>query len=74
MNVREKFATQVRPEILNAIREIAQNEGRQVQVIIEEALIDLVEKRKRELPRKHVMQAYQSSREKFDSLYQRLAK
>lgn len=74
MNVREKFATQVKPDLLAEIRSIAQSEGRQFQVIVEEAFADLIEKRKSGTPRKHVMQAYKQSNERYDSLYERLAK
>jgi hypothetical protein len=70
---REKFATQVNAEILSAVRAIAQQEGRQLQVLIEEALSDLVEKRKQERPRANVMAAYQASHEKFAPLYKKLA-
>jgi hypothetical protein len=70
---REKFATQVNSEILSEVRTIAQNEGRQLQALIDEALADLIEKRKQGKPRRHVMAAYQSSLTKFGSLYKKLA-
>jgi hypothetical protein len=70
---REKFATQVNSEILRAVRHIAQNEGRQLQVLIEEALVDLIEKRKQGRPRTHIMAVYQASHEKFAPLYKKLA-
>ena len=70
---REKFATQVNSEILSAVRGIARDEGRQLQVLIEEALSDLIEKRKQERPRAEVMAAYQASHAKFAPLYKKLA-
>jgi hypothetical protein len=70
---RKKFATQVGSDILAAVRMIAKQEGRQLQVLIEEALADLVEKRKQERPRPHIMAAYQASHEKFAPLYKKLA-
>ncbi|WP_294533733.1 hypothetical protein [uncultured Rhodoblastus sp.] len=70
---REKFATQVNSEILRTLREIAQSEGRQLQVLVDEALADLIEKRKQARPRAHVMAAYQASHEKFAPLYKKLA-
>ena len=54
---REKFATQVNSEILAAVRDLAQSEGRQIQALVDEALADLIEKRKQERPRAHVMAA-----------------
>lgn len=71
---REKFATQVNSEILSTIRTIAQKEGRQLQALVDEALADLIEKRKNARPRPHVMAAYLASNEKYSELYQKLAK
>lgn len=70
---REKFATQVNSEILSEVRAIAENEGRQLQTLIDEALADLIEKRKQGSPRSRVMAAYQGSHEKFGPLYKKLA-
>lgn len=70
---REKFATQVDTEILSKVRTLAQSEGRQLQALVDEALADLIEKRKQGKPRSHVMATYQASHGKFASLYKRLA-
>jgi hypothetical protein len=70
---RKKFATQVNAEILSALRRLADKEGRQVQVLVEEALADLIEKRKRAAPRTHVMAAYLASHDKYAPLYKKLA-
>ena len=58
---REKFATQVNSKILSAVRSLAEKEGRQLQVLVEEALADLIEKRKASRPRARVMDAYLTS-------------
>lgn len=71
---REKFATQVNSEILTAVRALAQKEGRQLQALVDEALADLIEKRKNTRPRPEVMAAYLGSHEKFGELYKKLAK
>jgi hypothetical protein len=70
---REKFATQVDPDLLAAVRGIAREEGRQVQTLIDEALADLIEKRRLDKPRKHVMAAYRSSLQRYGKLYNKLA-
>lgn len=70
---REKFATQVGSDILSEVRAIAKREGRQLQVIVEEALVDLIEKRRQGGARPYVMAAYQASHEKFGALYKKLA-
>jgi hypothetical protein len=70
---REKFATQVGSDILAAIREIGRTEGRQLQALVDEALSDLIEKRKTARPRSHVMRAYLESHDKYAELYKKLA-
>lgn len=70
---RVKFATQVNSDILSAVRNLALAEGRQLQALIDEALADLIEKRKQGKPRTNVMAAYQASHEKFAPLYKKLA-
>jgi len=72
--VREKFATQVNSEILATIRSIAETEGRQLQSLVDEALADLIEKRKNIRPRPHVMGAYLANHDKYEELYKKLAK
>lgn len=71
--MREKFATQVNAETLAALRALARHEGRQLQALVDEALADLLEKRKQSRPRAHIMAAYLSSHEKYAPLYKKLA-
>jgi hypothetical protein len=71
--VREKFATQVNADILASVRSLAQAEGRQLQALVDEALADLIEKRKQQRPRAHVMTAYLGSLENYSELYKQLA-
>ncbi|HXA65461.1 MAG TPA: hypothetical protein VNV82_09925 [Bryobacteraceae bacterium] len=70
---REKFATQVNSKILRAVRTLADKEGRQLQALVDEALADLLEKRKYGKPRAHVMNAYLGSHEQYGPLYKKLA-
>ena len=70
---REKFATQVDSETLSALRDLAQNEGRQIQALVDEALADLLEKHRQGRPRPHVMAAYSTSIDKYGNLYKKLA-
>jgi len=71
---REKFTTHVNSEILSSLRDLAQSEGRPLQALVDEAFADLIEKRKQNNPRAHVLAAYQTSHEPFGPLYQKLAK
>jgi hypothetical protein len=70
---REKFATQINSEILVAVRILAEKEGRQIQALVDEALADLLEKRKRANPRSHVMAAYTASHAEYAPVYKKLA-
>ncbi len=69
----ENFATQVNSEIISAVRRLADEEGREFEVLVEEALADLLEKRKRAVPRAHVVDAYLASHEEYGPLYKKLA-
>lgn len=71
---KQKFATQVDPIILEKTRAIAQAEGKQLQAIIEEALLDLIEKRHSARPRAQVMALYEASVAQYKPLYERLSK
>ena len=44
-----------------------------MQALIDEALTDLIEKRRLGKPRKHVMTAYQASVQRYGKLYKKLA-
>jgi hypothetical protein len=71
--LREKFATQVDAKVLRKVRKLAEQEGRQLQVLVEEALTDLIDKRRGVKPRASVMNAYLASIERFEPLYKKLA-
>lgn len=71
---REKFATRVDKDVLAAIRRIAKEQGRQLQAIVEQALIAHIERRGGSHPRAHVLTAYRSSLPRYGALYEKLAK
>ena len=71
---REKFATQIDSTLLKEVRSLAKDEGRQLQALMDEALADLLEKRKQTRPRRHVMAAYERSLGTYFGLYEKLAK
>lgn len=72
--VREKFSSQAAPEVLAALREIAEREGRQFQAVLDEALRDYIDRHQKERPRRHVVAAFAESVKEFDDLYRELAK
>ncbi|MDD3436150.1 MAG: hypothetical protein PHC64_03250 [Candidatus Gastranaerophilales bacterium] len=70
----KKFSAQADENLLYEVKEIAKKEGKQFQVIINEAFADLVEKKKQTKPRKNVMAIFEQSLSELDDLYRELAK
>jgi hypothetical protein len=70
---REKFATQLQADLLIELRALAESEGRQLQALVDEAVTDLLAKRKNAKARPHVMAAYLASHENYAPLYKKLA-
>ncbi len=71
---REKFSSQASPEVLAAMHEIAETEGRQFQAVLDEAMRDYIERKAKDRPRRHVLEAFSDSLADFDELYRELAK
>jgi len=73
--VREKFATQVDPILLESVRSLAKSEGRQIQAVVEDALRGYLDAKSSEQGRgrEHVMAAYLKSTKRFSGLYEKLA-
>lgn len=69
-----KFATQADPRVLEEVRNIAAREGKQLQSVVDEALRDFIEKRKRGKPRPEVLTAFGESLAEYEALYRELAK
>ena len=72
--VREKFSSQASPEVLAALRQIAQAQGRQFQAVLDEALQEYIDRQQNDRPRRHVLRSFAASLDEFDSLYRELAK
>ncbi len=72
--IREKFSSQAAPDVLAALRKIADSQGRQFQAVLDEALRDYIDRQQKERPRRHVISSFASSLEEFDNLYRELAK
>lgn len=69
-----KFSSQADSEILNTMKKIAKQEGRQLQILLDEAMRDYIEKKRSGKPRRHVLEAFDDSLKNFDPLYDLLAK
>ena len=72
--VREKFSSQAAPDVLAALRQLAESQGRQFQAVLDEAMRDYLDRHQADKPRRHVMASFAASLEEFDSLYRKLAK
>ena len=72
-HVREKFSSQAAPEVLTAMRQIAERQGHQFQAVLDEALRDYIDRQQQHV-RRHVMMAFAASLDEFDDLYRELAK
>lgn len=61
MRERVKFASQVGPELLDAMKQVAKEEGRQFQSILEEAMVYYLEGRKHKKIRSSVLSHFHDS-------------
>ena len=69
-----KFSSQANPELLNTLRDIAQNEGRKFHAVLDEAFRDYLTKKGALKPRQSVLTSFAESIHEFDALYEALAK
>ena len=72
--VRQKFSSQADPRLLGELRAIAQEEGRQFQAVLEQALREFVERQRDTTPRAQVMAHFRASVEKNRRLGELLAR
>lgn len=70
----QKFSSQARPELLEEVRALAAEEGRQFQAVLDEALADWVARKKGDTPRPEVIAHLKASIARHRDLYAELAK
>lgn len=70
----QKFSSQARPELLDEVRRLASEEGRQFQAVLDEALCEWVERKRGVVPRREVIAHAKASIARHRSLYEDLAK
>ena len=73
MVTREKFSSQAAPELLSKMREIAKVDGRHFQAVLEDALREYIEGRRRRKVRPEVMAHHRASVERNRLLYKLLS-
>jgi len=71
---REKFSSWAAPEVLAALRQIAESQGRQLQAVLDEALRDCIGRQRKARIRRHGMASSASSLDDFDTRYREVAK
>ena len=69
----QKFSSQADPELLDSLRDIAKQDGRHFQAVLEDAMRDYIEARRQDKPRAAVMAHFQASLEKNRELVKLLA-
>jgi len=74
MRALRKFSSQAEPEVLEALRAIADQEGRQLQSVLGEALREYLARKQSKAPRRNVLEAFEQSLRERDELYRSLAK
>ena len=70
---REKFSSQAAPELLSKMREIARDDGRHFQAVLEDAMRQYLDNRAQQKVRPEVMAHFRASLEKNRRLYELLA-
>lgn len=70
----QKFSSQARPELLEEVRQLASEEGRQFQAVLDEALSEWVERKRGSVPRAEVIAHAKASIARHRRLYEELAK
>lgn len=73
MTTRQKYASQADPKLLTAMKQVAKEDGRQFQAVMEDAMRDYLERRNNASPREHVMAHLRASIEKNRRLGELLA-
>jgi hypothetical protein len=74
MKALRKFSSQADPDVLKAMQEVADQDGRQLQAVIGDALREYLARRQQQAPRRNVLEAFQKSLKERDDLYRKLAK
>ena len=74
MKALRKYSSQADPDVLKAMQAIADQEGRQLQAVIGDAMRDYLARRHQQASRRNVLEAFQKSLKERDELYRKLAK
>ena len=74
MGTLRKFSSQADPDVLDGLQEIASREGRQLQAVLGDAMREYLAHKRRQAPRRNVLEAFQESLDERDELYRSLAK
>ena len=71
--MKTKFSSQADSDLLAAVRAIANEEGRQFQAVLQEALTDWVERKRGSVPRPQVVANLKATISRNREIYQHLA-
>lgn len=68
-----KFESELDADLLDAVRALARQQGRQVASLVDEALAEFIARKRAELPREDVMALHEESIKKYENVYKKLA-
>jgi predicted transcriptional regulator len=74
MKALRKYSSQADPEVLEAMQAIADQEGRQLQAVIGDAMREFLARKQQQPPRRNVLAGFKKSLKERDELYRKLAK
>lgn len=72
-DARQHFSGEISAALLAELQSSAEKEGRDIQLLIDEAIAAFIEKRKNPSVRDHVMATYEATHKDFDKVYKKLA-
>jgi len=70
----ENLQVPIDSALLAGLQRLADERGESLQTLVAQAIADLLQKQSEDTPRRHVMDAYRKSLDRFDPLYEKLAR
>ena len=70
----ENLQVPIDSTLLADLQRLADERGESLQTLVTQAIADLLQKQSGDEPRRHVMDAYRKSLDRFDPLYEKLAR
>lgn len=72
-DARQRFSGEISANLLAELQSLAEKEGRDIQLLVDEAIAAFIATRKNPDVRDHVMATYDATHKDFDKVYKKLA-